>query len=169
MSEENNNSDWTKDSLYKHFITLREEDKGHEKETRANLKEFLCDKVEATKDSINHLKELIANALTSSDKALAKAEASDAAKFAGLNELRGVVTDQQQLFSLKSEQKIINDNFDDKLNILEKRIDKIENTKEAVTETKKETKFNITQVLGWITAVLLIVGFIITYFISRGV
>lgn len=163
---ENNNSEWTKDSLYKHFMTLREEDKEHEKEARGNLKEFLIDRVESTKDSIQHLKELISNALDSSDKAIAKAEASDASKFAGLNELRGVVTDQQRLFSLKSEQIIINKNTDDKLSALEKRIDKIETVGVAIKEVKTESKSDIKNVWGYITGAIGVVCLIVSLIIS---
>jgi len=172
MAEENN-GEWTKGALLTHIITLIEaNDKRYAdrledieeklKTSHSELKEYLCDKIEAQSESIKI-------AMVASKEAIVKAENANEKRFESVNEFRNTLKDQQAGLIPRTEYDAGHMALGEKVNALKERFDKFETANLASKEVKLEAKKGIQDWMGYILFAMTLIGFVAVQLTQCGV
>ena len=138
----NNGSEWTKEALYKHIITLMD----------ANDKRYsdkIADLDEKNKSAIKDLKEYtntivvaqeraIAVAMAAADKAVGKAEMAVEKRLEGMNEFRQQMADQQKTYITRNEYDLNHKALEIKMEVFDKTIsDKMEAVNKNINDREE--------------------------------
>jgi len=170
MAEENGYSEWTKEALLQHLISLMEaNDKRYAerfndieckaRESKTELREYVSDKIVAQKESI-------AIAMTASKEAIQKAENANERRFEGVNEFRNTLKDQQSTLLPRTEYDSGHLALTEKIAAVKERFDKHETAQVTSKETKVEAKGDTKNLWAYVVSAVALVGSMIGIIIT---